>query len=190
MLNRDTCGLVLVDVQGKLANNVHQSEQLIANLKCLLKSCQALSIPVIWLEQYPKGLGKTHPELVSILNDYTEASAVLEKTHFNALAEPDIQHAVKLTGRKQWLIAGIESHICVYQTALGLLSEQYSVYLICDGVASLNNTDKQVAIQSLDRQGVVLSSVEMAIFELLRDASSNAFKPILSFIKEKQQCFN
>ncbi len=190
MLDRQNCGLVFVDVQGELAQMVYKSAHLLANLKFLLRSCEALSIPIIWLEQYPQGLGSTVPELASILAQYDKASGVLEKTHFNAMLEPSIQQQVNAANCDQWLVVGIESHICVYQTVMGLLRENYSIHLLCDAISSLRNEDKQLAIKRLQQEGAVISSVEMAVFELLKDAKYEAFKPVLSLIKERQLTLN
>lgn len=186
LLSNKNCGLVFVDVQGRLAKKVHQSQQLMSNLKFLIQSCKILSIPIIWLEQYPEGLGTTVSELAEILVDYDKASSVLEKTHFNAMSEMDVKKAVGEANCQQWLVVGIEAHICVYQTVMGLLNENYSVYLLVDAISSLRDEDKQLAVKRLIQEGARISCVEMAVFELLKEAKSDEFKAILSLVKERQ----
>ena len=186
LLDRKSCGLIFVDVQGELARKVHQSQQLMTNLTFLIQSLQALSIPIIWLEQYPKGLGETVSELKEMLQADPKTSAVLEKNYFNGMSEPAIKEAVRGTNCQQWLVVGIEAHVCVYQTVMGLINANYSTYILSDAIASLRDEDKQLAVKRLAQEGARISSVEMAVFELLEAANNDEFKTILSFIKQRQ----
>ncbi len=187
LLDRNNCGLIFVDVQGELARKVHQSQQLMTNLTFLIQSLEVLGIPIIWLEQYPKGLGTTVPEIKETLQSYSKASPVLEKMYFNGMSEPSIKAAVKDANCQQWLVVGIEAHVCVYQTVMGLINANYSAYLLCDAIASLREEDMQLAVKRLTQEGAHISSVEMAVFELLEAANNDEFKAVLSFIKQRQE---
>jgi len=180
MLKVNECGLILVDVQGSLARMVQGSELFITNTKKLLKCCQLLSIPIIWLEQNPKGLGATIPELSELMND---SDIAYKKNNFNALFEKPIKEAVKATGRQQWLVAGIEAHICVYQTALGLIAEGFEVEVVTDCVSSRLQSNIDVALRKIQNKGACITSLEMCIFELMKGADTDHFKEVLAVIK-------
>jgi nicotinamidase-related amidase len=179
MLLKENCGLMLVDVQGSLARMVQNSDLFIANTKKLLQCCQVLSIPVIWLEQNPKGLGATVPELSELMTQFS----VNEKFHFNALFEESISSAIKDTGKQQWLVAGIEAHICVYQSVLGLLSEGFKVEVVADCISSRSQANIELALLKMKDSGAGITSVEMCIYELLKSSKAEGFKEILSLIK-------
>lgn len=179
MLNTDNCGLVVVDVQGTLALNVSHSDTVLTNIQRLIQCCKVLSIPIIWLEQYPKGLGRTIDEISSLLTDVP----VYEKQHFNGLREANIADAIKTSGKKQWLVTGIEAHICVYQTVCGLLELDYHVEVVTDAISSRAASNVELAITKMANRGVQLTSVEMAVYELLQQAGTPAFKAILPLIK-------
>ena len=132
MLSKADTLFVLVDVQGKLAKMVHESEQLIANLKNMIQGLRIMGIPVLWLEQYPEGLGATNEELTEHLADMNP----IWKITFDACKNQSFLKAVEETGRRQVLIGGIETHICVYQTAFGLQTLGYEVQVVADAVSS------------------------------------------------------
>ncbi len=179
MLLKENCGLILVDVQGSLARMVQHSDLLIANTKKLIQCCKVLSIPIIWLEQYPKGLGATIPELSELLQEFN----VNEKYHFNALFEESIKSAVKATGKQQWLVAGIEAHICVYQTVLGLLNEGFKVEVVSDCISSRLQSNIDLASLKMQDSGASVTSLEMCIYELVKSSKQENFREILSVIK-------
>ena len=179
MLNKNNTGLLLIDVQGRLARVVQNSELMIANLQKLIGCCKKLSLPIIWLEQNPNGLGKTIPELSEILVD----DSVLVKSHFNGLYEQPVSEAIKSTTRKHWLVAGIEAHVCVYQTVLGLVKEGYMVDLVVDCISSRLQSNVDLAVTKMTNLGVNLSSLEMCVFELLKDSKDKNFRDILTIIK-------
>jgi len=180
MLIKENCGLIIVDVQGRLAQMVHNSDALLVNTRKLIECCQLLAIPIIWLEQNPKGLGETLPELSNLLK---LTSKVHEKYHFNALFDSDISAAIEATGKQQWLVAGIEAHVCVYQTVMGLLNAGYESEVVIDCIASRTQANIEVAIAKMQQKGASITSVEMCVFELLKSAKSDEFKGILPIIK-------
>ena len=179
MLRKGRTGLVVIDVQGKLATIVHDSEVFIANLVKLVKAAKLLGLPILWLEQNPEKLGATVPELREVL-DRVEPIA---KYSFSACGEPAFVEAVKKAKMNSWLITGIETHICVYQTALGLLDLGYDVELVSDCVSSRTIENKDMALAKLARKGAEVTSLEMCLFELIGDCRADEFRGALSLIK-------
>jgi len=179
MLQKEECGLILVDVQGNLARMVQNNDLFIANTKKLIQCCKLLSIPIIWLEQNPKGLGPTIPELSELMKGLT----VNEKFYFNALFEESIKEAIKATDKKRWLVTGIEAHICVYQTVLGLLNEGFKVDVVSDCVSSRLQSNIDLALIKMRDTGASITSLEMCIYELMKNSKTDSFREILSIIK-------
>ncbi|OUS28958.1 hydrolase [Thalassotalea sp. 42_200_T64] len=179
MLNKDDTVFVLVDVQGNLAGLMHDKQTLFSNLQKLIKSLQILNIPTIWLEQNPQAIGQTIPLISSLL----VGQKPISKMSFSAYQEQHFVNQLEHLGRKQVLIAGIEAHVCVYQTAMDLLSANYHVELVSDAVASRTQSNKQIALLKMQSQGITLTSTEMALFELLGVAEGNQFKQIIKIIK-------
>lgn len=179
MLVQENTGLIVIDVQGKLARIVNESEKLVSNLEKLIRGCQILSIPIIWAEQNPKGLGSTIPELGKLL---THQKAI-EKNSFNAFENESFKQAILESGRQQWLICGIEAHICVYQTALGLLSHKFEIEIVADCVSSRSKESVNLALKKLQNKGASLTNIEMCLYELVKDSRREIFKEILTLIK-------
>jgi nicotinamidase-related amidase len=179
MLDRNNTGLMLIDVQGKLAHLVDQSEALIQNCERLVQGANLLNLPVVWVEQEPDKLGATVPSIASHLSGL---SPIL-KHSFNACRQPAVMEAIEQAGCEHWLVCGIEAHICVYQTVQHLVDLDYGIQLVTDAVASRSATNKQLAIQKLSAAGVELTSVEMALYELMQDCRIPEFKQILDLIK-------
>ena len=140
MLQRDHAALVLIDIQGKMAERMHDKETLYRNLQILVQGARALDLPVLWLEQYPRGLGPTIPEIAELLSDQRP----LAKTCFSACGLDAFQTALRATGRRQILLAGIESHICVWQTARDLLNTGHHVEIVSDAVSSRTAANKPI----------------------------------------------
>lgn len=179
MLNRETTGLILVDIQGKLAQLVHNSSELIASCELMIKGAEVLGLPIVWLEQNPEKLGATVDSLRSLLQQQDPVS----KYTFSACSEPAFMQAVEESGRDSWLVCGIETHICVYQTALGLKNRNYAVEVISDCVSSRNPAHKQLAITRLASHGIAATCVEMCLYEMLGDCRSDEFRKILKLVK-------
>jgi len=141
--------LVIVDVQGKLAQLMFEKEKLIANLVRMVKGARILGIPILWNEQNPAGLGSTIPELTGLLT----ALQPQPKMTFSCCGNPAFMDELRRSGRRQVLLVGIEAHICVYQTAAELLQLGYEVHLVSDAVSSRTLENKQVGIERLRAQG-------------------------------------
>ncbi|MGE6166243.1 isochorismatase family protein [Aeromonas rivipollensis] len=179
MLERRDTGLLVVDIQGKLARLVEGSESLIANTARLVQGAKALGLPVVWLEQNPDKLGATVPEL----QPQQAGALVLPKFSFGALGEPTVAAALVRTGVSHWLVCGIEAHICVYQSVQGLLASGARVSLVVDAVSSRTAANRDLAISQLAARGASLTSVEMCLFDLMGDCRHPAFRQILSLVK-------
>ena len=179
MLSTDDTALVIIDVQGKLATLMHEREELYRNLQMLIRGARILALPVLWVEQYPEGLGPTIPEVAELLADQEP----LPKTCFSACGLTEFQQRLAHSGRRQVLVAGIETHICVHQTARDLLDAGYHVEVVADAVSSRTAENRQVGLDRMVRAGANLTSVETALFELLREAGTPQFKEIARLVK-------
>jgi hypothetical protein len=179
MLNIENAILSIVDIQGKLAHSMYEKELLFKNVQKLIKGIQVLRIPIIWLEQNPKGLGPTIPEIADLLSDHQPIS----KMSFSGCRNESYLQELRTLDRKQILISGIETHICVYQTATDLVNLGYEVQVVTDTVSSRTIEDKKIGLQKMRDSGVHMTSVETALFELLKVAGGEQFKEIVKIVK-------
>ena len=179
MLDKGNTGLIVIDIQGKLARLVHESEVLIANCEKLIKGAQALSLPIIWLEQNPEKLGPTVDNLAAILANQQP----ITKFTFDACLEPKFIEAVQAANVDSWLICGIEAHICIYQTALNLNKLGCNVQLVGDCISSRSLDNKNLAVNKLLNHGIDTTGLEMCLYELVKDCRAAEFKEILNLIK-------
>ena len=179
MLKTENCCLVVVDVQGILARLMCDKEELFKNIPILVQAAKILDIPIIWCQQNPKALGPTVPEIAELL----AGNSPIDKFSFSCCGDEQFNKSLKALGRKQVILCGLETHVCVYQTASNLLEGGFTVDLIADAVSSRTLQNKKIAIRRMANEGVNISSVEMALFELLRTAEHPAFKQIAALIK-------
>jgi nicotinamidase-related amidase len=179
MLKTEKTALIVVDVQGKLAQVMVNREFLFENLKKLIKGIRVLKIPILWLEQNPAGLGPTLPEIAELMPGIKPIS----KMSFSACGNPEFMRALNAVNRTQVLVVGIEAHICVYQTAVDLLKLSYEVEVVTDAVSSRTLENKEVGLMKMRDAGVRLTSVETALFELLGVAEGPSFKEIAKIVK-------
>lgn len=179
MLKADKAVLTIVDVQGKLATLMKDKDILFDNLVRMIHGAKALNIPIIWNEQVPEKLGETIAPLKEILID----NAPLPKVSFSCCGNPAFMERLKSSGRKQVILVGIETHICVYQTALDLIENGYEVHLVVDAVSSRYEVNKHVGVERMKVAGAVLTTVEMSLFEMLGKAEGEKFKEIAKIVK-------
>src|SRR5699024_2079883 len=179
MLQVDDTALVIVDVQGKLAKIMHQSQELLKNISNMIQGAKLLDVPVLWLEQYPKGLGPTNEQIKALLTSNTP----VEKMTFSACGTEAIQQQLEKLNKKSLLVAGIESHICVYQTVNDLLKHHHEVEIITDCISSLTLENKQDGIDTMVSIGAKVNSVKMVLSELMQTAKHPKFKEISRLIK-------
>ncbi|WP_107840716.1 hydrolase [Metasolibacillus meyeri] len=178
MLKKEETVLVLIDIQGKLAQIIENSENVIQNIVKVVKGANVLELPILWLEQYPKGLGLTVEAIANEIDGQP-----IEKITFSAYDTEEFRTKLEATGRKKILLAGIESHICVYQTAAHLLANGYEVEVLVDCVSSRTAENRQLGIDKMVQLGAKQTSVEMALFEIQQIAKGDAFKAISTIVK-------
>jgi nicotinamidase-related amidase len=177
----DQCALVVIDIQEKLLPPIFQKDQLVRNSQLLIRAAGILKIPALVSTQYSKGLGATVPEVASLL---PEAEPV-DKTLFSCFGSDVFCSLLKrLPGqRTTLLLCGMESHICVTQTALSALRDGYLVHVASDAVSSRTEWNWKIGLDRMRAAGAVISSTEMMIYELMQSSSSAAFKGLLPHLK-------
>jgi nicotinamidase-related amidase len=179
MLTTDNSIFLLVDTQGKLAHSMYAKDNLFKNLKKLVKGIRVLEIPILWAEQNPKGLGSTVQEIAELLPDLQP----IAKYSFSCYQNQEIRQALEALNRHTVLVAGIEAHVCVYQTVRDLRKAQYDVQLVADAVSSRTSENKQIGLEKCRSTGASITSVETALFELLEVAEGDRFKEILEIVR-------
>lgn len=179
-LDRQTAQLVVVDVQEKLCRAMDQKvlEKLTNNISILMDAASELGLPTIATEQYVKGLGETLPMLKEKL-----VAPALEKMTFSCCSGEGFLEALAVTGRRQVILTGMESHVCVLQTALELLSNGYVVHLVTDAVMSRRKENWRTALQTMTSAGVVVTTTEAVLFQLLRVAGTDEFKKLSKLVR-------
>jgi nicotinamidase-related amidase len=171
--------LVLIDYQERLFPVMHDHDRLLRNVLKLVRGAAVFGLPVIVTEQYPRGLGPTLPELRDLLPGVTP----IAKTCFSACDEAAFTGALEASGRRQVLLAGIETHICVYQTALALARSDFQVHVVTDCCASRDPASEMAAWARMNAAGASPTNVEMALFEMLKQGRGEVFKQISAIVK-------
>ena len=180
-LDVEQCALIVVDIQEKLLPAISNKDLLVKNAQLLIRLAGMLKIPTMVSTQYARGLGGTVPEIASLLPDAT----VLDKTEFGCFNNEGFCSAVKkLPGnRTTVLLCGMETHICVMQTALGAMNQGYVVHVASDAVGSRSEWNYHIGLNRMQDAGAVISSTEMMMYELLRASNSPVFKELLPYLK-------
>ena len=176
MLKASDALVIMIDMQEKLVNATN-AETEVKQAEKIIKASEILNIPVLVSEQYPKGLGQTLPELKNDKEKY------IEKTSFSLLKEDSTLDMIRLFHKKQIILFGIETHICVYQTAMDLMKKGYKVYLIKDACKSRKEYEYNAGIDLMRQNGIKISCVEIALFELLESSKHPHFKEVQQLIK-------
>ena len=181
LLNAENSLLLIVDFQEKFMSAVSGMEETAKRVAILAKAAAHLKIPIIVSEQYPKGLGRTLPEILAVL---LEGTPVFEKLSFSAMDVPEWAEAVRASRRNQIILCGVETHVCILQTALDLIqNSDGQVYVVEDAVSSRKVSDKDAALRRLEANGVQRVTSEMVACEWLRQAGTPYFKDIQALIK-------
>ena len=162
---------------------MHEKENLARNLEILIRGAGLLELPVLATEQYPEGLGGTVTQVAQALKEIRPDQQFIRKMSFSSMGEPACRKAVEGLGRKNVLLAGIETHVCVYQTAMDLLASGYSVQTITDAVSSRTPGNRAVGLGLMERAGAALTSVETALFELMKTAEAPNFRELSKIVK-------
>ncbi len=171
--------LLVIDVQGKLADLVWRPEQVQKNIGVLIDGMKVLGIPVIATEQYPKGLGSTIPPIADRLGD----APVIEKSSFSCCGEFNFETKLAELHKTDVVVCGIETHVCVYQTTRDLLALGYNVHLVTDAVSSRTEENWQLGVSVCSSLGAKPTSTEMVLFELLKESGTERFKAISKLVK-------
>ncbi|MEM2129243.1 MAG: hydrolase [Candidatus Bathyarchaeia archaeon] len=179
LMSKDEPILIIIDVQEKLFTHIAEKETVLENLEKIIKFMYIIKIPIIITEQYPKGLGPTVPEVKNLISDFKP----IEKLEFSCFGSQEFRKALEKTGKKTLILAGIEAHICVTQTAIEGLENGYKIYVVEDATSSRNLQDKTTAINRMRQNGAIIISTEMLIYELLKKAGTLEFKETLKLIK-------
>jgi nicotinamidase-related amidase len=179
MLDEKDCCLVVIDVQGKLAELMHDRENLFKNLRILIQAFRILEIPVLWCQQVPAALGPTVPEIAELLTGLEP----INKSSFSCCGCEEFNDKLHTLGRSQIILCGIEAHVCVYQTAVGLIEQDYEVEVIADAVSSRTLVNKDIGLDKIAAEGAQITSVETCLFEILKTAEHPHFRQIAKLIK-------
>ena len=175
-LERSTATLLIIDIQQKLMPVIDRADDVIRNIDRLVRGCHLLGVPALLTEQYVKGLGPT-VDVVRRAFEETFGYAPMEKACFSAL------DAVRHLARRQVIVAGVETHVCVHQTVIDLLANGFEVALVADAVSSRTAENRSIALQRLTSEGAKLTSTEMALFELCVVSGTDEFRAISRLVK-------
>lgn len=175
---QDTC-LVIIDIQEKLLPVMAEPERVVKNAAVLIQIAQTLGIPILWCQQVPRALGTTVHELTRLL----EGVEPIEKSSFSCCGEEKFIAKLDETKAQSAILCGIETHVCVFQTAADLLRQGLEVHVVADATSSRTLENKQIGLDRMKQQGTVITSTEMCLFELLRDAKHEKFRKLAKLIK-------
>ena len=179
-LNSQRAMLLIVDVQEAFVEPIKKSKRIIKKSVTLAKAAKILKLPVVATEQYPKGLGKTVPDIVKVLGT---DQAYPDKTSFSCVGEDKSRNGILKTGRSQVIVVGVEAHVCVLQTVLDLLELEKDVFVMADAVGSRNELDSEMALKRMADAGAIITTVETAILEMTGGSKHPEFKSLQKLIK-------
>lgn len=181
ILDKDRAVLLVVDVQEKLIPTLPEKayRRTLKGIRFLLKGARLLDIPVVATEQYPKGLGHTTRELGAIQPD-----RMIEKVSFSCCGEPAFLEFLEERGRSQVILTGMEAHVCVYQTALGLLERGFQVHVVREAVISQNKRNARNALELAAQAGAIVTTAETALFQMVKTSVAPEFKGLSQLVKE------
>lgn len=177
-LNREETLLMIIDIQDRLVPVMSDRDQVIHYSKILLHAAEEMNFPVLVTEQYPKGLGRTVPELLELVGE----EQIFVKNSFTACTD-QVKEELERHGRKKILIAGMETHVCVFQTARDLLAAGYQVFLASDAVTSRTRFNYLNGLDLIQSMGAVITNTETAVFDLLKVSGTSEFKAMSALIK-------
>ena len=180
-LSAGESALLVIDVQEKLMAKIPNAQALTRNIAFLLDAAKLLDVDIVATEQYPKGLGPTVAPLAQ------RVPARPDKVAFSCCAVPGLLDGFRAKGRSKIVLAGIESHVCVLNTALDLLAANFQVYLAVDALASRFAIDHEVSVRRLEKAGAIVTTAETCVFEWLGGASHPQFKPISALVQERMK---
>lgn len=179
-IRRENTVLLMVDLQERLLPAMANADAILRQSLIIVQVARTLNLPILLTEQYPKGLGRTVPDLIAALGD---AYRPVEKTTFSACGEEGMGEALRALGARGVLLVGIEAHVCVLQTALDLLEAGYDVFPVADAVSSRHEGDRFLGLKRMCQNGAQLVSTEMLLFELLQTSQDPCFRTLQNLIR-------
>ncbi len=179
MLNSKNTALVIIDVQGKLARIMQNADELFKNLAMLIKGARLLEVPIIWMEQLPDKLGPTVEEI----SDHLKGLNPIAKDVFSCDKNQEFNEKLDEINPENVVLAGIETHVCVYQTAKDLLAKNYNVEVVTDATSTRKEYNKAIGLEKIRRAGGEITSVETVLFEIQGIATGGKFKQLIEIIK-------
>ena len=179
ILKKESTGLLLIDIQERINAVMKYGEVVVENTVKLIQGFKALKLPIFITEQYRKGLGPTESQILEELDE----SSIVEKLTFSCCGSSELMTQLQDKNIQQVVICGIETHVCVQQTALDLLANEFQVYLVKDAVSSRTKIDHKTAINRLRHEGIIITTAESVLFELLVKANTTVFKEISNIVK-------
>jgi len=180
MLNIEETALAVIDVQGKLTGLVHDHVKVLTHIKHFIKASEAFGLPILWSEQAPDKIGETIDSVKEMLYPMLKP---IHKRSFSCYGCPEYLEQLKLINRQKILVTGIETHVCVYQTARDLHRHGYEVHVIADAVSSRHEYDHHMALIRMRDEGIIITTTEMAMCELLKTADHPKFRDIIVHLK-------
>ncbi len=172
--------LVVIDIQEKFREAIHGMDQVLAGTERLIRFCQQLNIPIVATEHYPRGLGVTVPEIRNLFSSFTP----IEKIDFSCAGCGPFNKALTDLGRDQIILCGIETQVCIYQTAFDLLRQRKQVSVAVDAVSSCSAANREIGLQRMSEIGVQSMGVQMIMFEILGKAGTPEFKDVAGLLKD------
>ncbi|MBT3207811.1 MAG: hydrolase [Bacteroidetes bacterium] len=178
ILQNETIGLI-IDMQSVLYPHIYKYEMLTKNTYTLIEGLKTLKIPLLITQQYTKGLGETIAPIKKLLGDYQ----TIEKSSFSCCDDEVFMQEISSNSKKNIIIAGIESHVCVMQTAIDLIEKGYQPIIVEDCVSSRHKKNKKIAIERMRSKGAIITGFESILFELCRYSNNEYFKSISKIVK-------
>jgi len=179
LLKRENTAFLIVDIQEKLLNVMHNKDAVINNTIKLINGCKTLNVPIYYTEQYPKGLGPTHNEILNLISDYP----CYEKDTFSYASINELIQNLKSNNIHNIILCRIESHVCVLQTAFDFDAIGFHVYVIANAVSSRNQFDYEIALRRLTHSNIQIVTTEMVLFEMTEKSGTDEFKNISKIVK-------
>lgn len=174
LINPNNSALLVIDIQEKLLPALHNQKNFLNNCRWLIEIAQALSIPTLATEQYPKGLGHTEPSIASLI----QPNHILYKEHFSTAEDPECLKTINALNVEQLILIGSEAHICVLQSALGLAEQGFDVFVVADAIGSRKEQDLTLALTRFQQNGIQVVSREMVAYEWLYKSNTEQFRAI------------
>ncbi|MFT3691786.1 MAG: isochorismatase family protein [Kofleriaceae bacterium] len=181
-LSRARAALLVVDIQDRLAPAMADIDGVIKNTRILIQAARTLKLPIVVSQQYPKGLGATVPQVEDALAGADNLHR-FDKLEFSAEGTAEFAALAPKLGRDQWIVCGMETHVCVYQTVRGLVARGYAAHVVSDAVSSRTDANFNIGLALAEKCGAIVTSTEVCVFDLLERAGSDEFKQLSKAIK-------